>query len=240
MQVIPVIDLKGGQVVRARMGRRDEYQPIATPLAAGSDPVGVARGLLSLFEFRCLYVADLDAIEGRGGNQAALASLGSAFPALELWVDAGLNALGAARDFLARTPASLVIGSESQRDAAAHEALRGEPKVALSLDFRGDAFLGPPQILADAELWPSRVIAMTLARVGAGAGPDMARLASLRGRAGGRALYAAGGVRDFTDLAALAKAGIDGALVASCLHDGKLGAADIAKAAALDPARAIG
>src|SRR4029453_4474178 len=51
VEIIPVVDLKGGAVVRARMGRRAEYRPIETPLAATSDPVNVARGLLSVHAF---------------------------------------------------------------------------------------------------------------------------------------------------------------------------------------------
>ena len=66
----------------------------------------------------------------------------------------------------------------------------------LSLDFRGDAFQGPQEILTDPALWPRRVIVMTLARVGSGAGPDLARLAAIGSIAGGREIYAAGGVRD--------------------------------------------
>ena len=75
MEIIPVIDLRGGQVVRARMGARDQYRPIETPLSPTSDPLDVTRGLLSVFPFRTLYVADLDAIEGTGNSAAVLARL---------------------------------------------------------------------------------------------------------------------------------------------------------------------
>jgi hypothetical protein len=64
MEIIPVIDLKGGLVVRARMGQRDQYRPIETPLSPTSHPADVVQGLMSVFPFRTLYVADLDAIEG--------------------------------------------------------------------------------------------------------------------------------------------------------------------------------
>ena len=36
IEVIPVIDLKGGAVVRARHGSRHSYVPIVTPLARTS------------------------------------------------------------------------------------------------------------------------------------------------------------------------------------------------------------
>ena len=51
MQAIPVIDLMGGEVVRARMGDRASYRPIESPLSPTSDPVDVVRGLLSVYPF---------------------------------------------------------------------------------------------------------------------------------------------------------------------------------------------
>ena len=69
---------------------------------------------------------------------------------------------------------------------------------------------------------------MTLARVGSGAGPDLDRLRSIRDAAPGKKVYAAGGVRDAADLIALKRAGMAGALVASCLHDRRLSGSDIA------------
>ena len=91
MEIIPVLDVKRGQVVRARLGRRDEYRPIETPLAPTSDPVDVARGLLSLHPFQTFYIADLDAIESAGGNESSLERLKTAFSALSLWVDNGVR-----------------------------------------------------------------------------------------------------------------------------------------------------
>ena len=81
MEIIPVIDLKGGLVVRARMGQRDQYRPIETPLSPTSHPADVVQGLMSVFPFRTLYVADLDAIERTGDNDAVLVRLKAAFPA---------------------------------------------------------------------------------------------------------------------------------------------------------------
>jgi phosphoribosylformimino-5-aminoimidazole carboxamide ribotide isomerase len=228
MEIIPVIDLKGGGVVRARLGRREEYRPIETPLSRTSDPVDVARGLLSIHPFATLYVADLDAIEGRGDNRTALARLRAELPQLALWVDNGICDRRSAEDWLDAGWGQLVLGSETQPDATLVRHFAGDTRVALSLDFRGPSFQGPPALLAEAGCWPQTVIAMTLARVGSGAGPDLDRLHAVRGAAPGRRVYAAGGVRDAADLLALKRAGIAGALVASCLHDGRLTGKDIA------------
>ena len=89
MQAIPVIDLMGAQVVRARMGDRASYRPLELQLASTSDPVAVVRGLLAVYPFPTLYVADLDAIERHGDNFPALRRIRAEFPTLQMWVDNG-------------------------------------------------------------------------------------------------------------------------------------------------------
>jgi phosphoribosylformimino-5-aminoimidazole carboxamide ribotide isomerase len=231
MNIIPVLDLRGGIVVRARMGERHRYQPIESPLSPTSDPVDVMRGLLSVHAFASFYLADLDAIEGTGDNAPALHRLRAAFPSRAFWVDNGVADAGAAMRWLDEGVGHLVVGSESQKDIALLRRVAEHPadcgRVVLSLDFRGEAFQGPPALLDDAAAWPQRLIVMTLARVGSGAGPDLDRLSAIRDRAGGRDIYAAGGIRDGADLAELKRAGIAGALVATSLHDGRLRGSDI-------------
>jgi len=228
MQIIPVLDLKDRMVVRARMGQRDLYRPIETPLSATSDPVDVARGLLSLHPFEALYVADLDAIERKGSNEPAIERLRDAFPRLMLWIDNGIADLGHARKWLAAGSGRLVVGSETQHDMELVRRLAGHERVVLSLDFRGAAFAGPPQLLADPTCWPGHLIVMTLARVGSRMGPDFDRLAQIATAAAGRSVYAAGGVRHVSDLVALQRLGLAGALIATSLHDGSLTPRDIA------------
>jgi phosphoribosylformimino-5-aminoimidazole carboxamide ribotide isomerase len=111
-----------------------------------------------------------------------------------------------------------VIGSESLADIG----LLRQPDCILSLDFRHGAFLGSPNILQNSALWPGRIIAMTLDYVGGGKGPDFHRLAEIKGMAGEREVYAAGGIRSAYDLRVLRDKGISGALVATALHDGAL------------------
>jgi len=267
MDVVPVIDLRGGAVVRARKGDRASYRPIETPLSRTSDPIDVVAGYLSVHPFRMLYIADLDAIEGRGSADATIRNIAQAFPRLALWVDNGCVEIDPARRFLsegsgerledarprgprpstqnkaARAPSlleasavrsatfSLVLGSESQRDERTVAALKDDPRVILSLDFRGNEFVGPPALLRQPDLWPARAIVMTLARVGSGAGPDLENYRRIREGARGPAIYLAGGLRNRADLAAVAAEGAAGILVASAIHDGAITSADITAAA---------
>ena len=231
MHIIPVVDLKGGLVVHARRGARDSYGPIVTPLSTTSAPQDVVRGLMALHPFSTLYIADLDAIAGLTGHTEAVSAIARAFPSLTLWLDNGAGDAGGVARTLAMG-ASQVLGSETQVDTALVARYRHDPRVILSLDFRGLAFQGPPALLALPDLWPHQVIAMTLAKVGSGTGPDMERLAQIKAASDARAIYAAGGVRHIEDAQALQQAGISGALIATALHEGRLTAGDLARLSA--------
>ena len=239
MRVIPVIDVRGGSAVRAVGGDRASYRPIETPLCPGSsDPVDVAAGMLGLFggspagyEVLTLYVAELDGIEGRERNRSVIDRLAGRFPDVRLLVDDGSQCVADLLAYRELENVVPVIGSETLSDAAALDevdaALGGA--FALSLDWRGDEPIGPRQVFAEASSWPQTVIVMTLARVGLRAGPDMARITDVVGRAAGREVLAAGGVRGLEDLEMLRGIGAAGALVATALHDGVLGEAELSR-----------
>jgi len=229
--IIPVLDLQHGKVVRARAGDRANYQAIVTPLSPTSEAADVLRGLTGLAPFSTVYIADLDAITGGGSHGAVLRKLAAATPDIEFWIDGGFASVEAAR---AALPAGMipVFGSESLAGVEELEAARknfGAGGLVLSLDYRAGAFMGPQEIERRVELWPSRVILMTLDRVGTGEGPDLDALASLVERAGGRAVFAAGGVRGEEDLAHLQEIGVAGVLVATALHAGRLSPAAVAR-----------
>ncbi|HMN38061.1 MAG TPA: HisA/HisF-related TIM barrel protein [Hyphomicrobium sp.] len=233
MEVIPVIDVARGEVVRGVKGDRAGYKKIVTPLAQSAEPAAVARALMGLFPFRKIYVADLDGIEGRGRNVHLVPTLSAALGQAEIWIDAGVTSPKAARAVLAAPVATLIVGSESIERVSEFTGIAAESpqRTILSLDFHADEFMGPRRLLEDPSLWPGRVIIMTLGRVGSGAGPDIARVSEAIGRAGRRKIYAAGGVRDADDLAALKAAGAAGVLVASALHSGKITAAQLRRMA---------
>ena len=156
MQVIPVLDLKGGLVVHARMGEREHYRPIRTPLSPTSNPNDVARGLLSVYPFSSFYIADLDAIAGAGNNDAVLAELKANFPHSTFWVDNGIADRASAERWLDADLGHLVLGSETQRDEAVLRRLCKDDRIVLSLDYRGDDFVGPAALLSNVDAWPSR------------------------------------------------------------------------------------
>jgi phosphoribosylformimino-5-aminoimidazole carboxamide ribotide isomerase len=230
--VIPVLDLMGGQVVRAVRGERQHYQPMRSRLCTGSDPVDLARALCRHSGSDRLYIADLDALLGGVAQIHLLRRLIAALPGLRLWLDAGWRDADAARALWAELgdageAIDPVYASEALRDTAALAGCFADGdglgrRALLSLDRRGGQRLDPAGCWQRPDLWPARVIVMTLERVGSGTGPDLATLGELRGRAPGRAYFGAGGLRQAEDLRSAAAAGAAGWLVASALHDGGL------------------
>lgn len=229
----------GGQVVRAVAGRRADYRPIRSALCADPDPLAVATRLLDYTAAATLYVADLDALTGGAPQSAQIAALAAVLPGVDLWLDAGFAdraAFEALRRELGAAAVRItpVFATESLAGPdAARTALADRERTVLSLDRLPQ----PARPAGAAEpidragcwampsLWPCRVIVMTLERVGAFAGPDLATFASLATRAPNCRLYGAGGIRDAADLTAAERAGAAGWLVASALHDLRLAGA---------------
>ena len=60
MQLIPVLDIKDGIVVHAKLGLRTQYAPIQSPLCASSAVVDVINAFLALAPFKIVYIADLN------------------------------------------------------------------------------------------------------------------------------------------------------------------------------------
>jgi len=217
--VIPALDLKGGLVVHAIGGDRAAYSPIASPFGAADDPVAVARSLLATTGSPDLYVADLDAIAGNGNHFELVRGLSYALPHATLWIDAGFSDMADCAFWLP-LGATLVIGSESLLAVDDWRDIHGAfgDSVVLSLDYGTDGSRGPEPLFSDPSLWPLRLIAMDLTRVGTDTGPDIERLKSVLDVASGSAVYAAGGVRNARDLAAIAALNAQGAVIATALH----------------------
>lgn len=217
--VIPVLDLKGGVAVHAVAGRRADYAPIMSPFGSADDPAAIARGMLAATGSPALYIADLDAIEGIGNHFELVRGLSYALPDTTLWVDAGFSDFADCAFWLP-LGATLVIGSESLEAVddwrEIHSAF-GE-SVVLSLDVGSDGERGPEPLFSDPALWPSRLVAIDLSRVGTGEGPDIDRLSSILDMADGRAVFSGGGVRNAADLAAIKALNAQGALIATALH----------------------
>lgn len=198
---------------------------MVSALCRSSAPARVAPLLLDYTGSDTLYVADLDALQGGAVQIDVLAQLLEQEARLELWLDAGFadaHAHAALAQRLGGLAARVtpVFGSESLASLeAAREALGARARSILSLDRRDGRVLDRAGCWQRPEIWPDRVIAMTLERVGALAGPDLATVRAIRRAAPQLEVIGAGGIGGARDVALAASSGASAWLTASALHD---------------------
>jgi phosphoribosylformimino-5-aminoimidazole carboxamide ribotide isomerase len=233
IRVVPVIDLKDGSVVRAVGGRRHEYRPIRSQIAADAQPITVAKAFVDR-GYREAYVADLDAIASSEPAWSIYQTLLAC--GLDLWVDAGVNNEHRASQLAGFANGSLhvVVGLESiGRRSVADKLfnLIGPERFIFSLDLRDGqpitdepAWRDKPLAIVDdvLNLGISRLIVLDLANIGNSEGPATISLCqTIRDCHPLVELVSGGGVRNQQDLDSLATAGCNAVLVASALHDGQ-------------------
>lgn len=232
--------------MHARGGTRDRYSAVQSAAGWPIDPGNVRTlaeiytGVLGISE---IYAADLDAILDRQPQDDVTKDL-AAMPA-PLWLDAGARSVNDARRAIDLGASRVIVGLETlpSFDVLAQicDAI-GADRVVFSLDMRDGQpivangvqlpnALSPENIARSAAMSGIKtLIAIDLARVGTGRGLDVELLKRVHAAAPGVGLIAGGGVRGWDDLIHVAKAGCSGALLATALHNGKIGAAEIAEA----------
>jgi len=238
MRLIPVLDVLSRRAVGAVGGNRAHYQPLRSILHEGSDPVATALAFRDRLGLRELYLADLDAIAGAApavGLYRSLADLG-----LALWVDAGLKDAEYVPTLLDAGVSTIVAGLETLRSPADLAAIcrHADPsRVVFSLDLRHGAPLGswniddPLDIARTAvNAGAERILTLDLAQVGTNHGVRIGSLINfIQSGYPDVELSLGGGVRGVADLRKLAAHGIAAVLVASALHDGRIGREDCQK-----------
>jgi len=249
LRIIPVIDLKDGVVVRGVAGKRSEYRPLVSPLCQSPEPLAVAQALVNKFCRPELYVADLDAIAGGEPAWSIYEQLARCGP--RLLVDAGIadvarakalaefrvDATGGAGDASLSGVIAGLESVDSPRLLAELIAAVGRDRLIFSLDLQQGRSLTtapawrdkPPATIAAiaVDAGVRRMIVLDLADVGVGQGVSTLDLCrQLRLMHPHCELISGGGVRGPADLVAMSAAGCDAALVASALHDGRIGNAE--------------
>jgi phosphoribosylformimino-5-aminoimidazole carboxamide ribotide isomerase len=237
-EVVPVIDILGGTVVRGVKGERNNYKPVSPIFCHSSDPLTVARSYKEKFDFQSIYVADLDRITGKGNNLDVICQLKKFFqdPG-HVYCDPGISGseeLETVHPFID----NLVIGTETLQSLRIFEKAiitLGSDKVTASLDIKAGKVLSQSRELQQLEpARASRLLAETGVRkmfvikldaVGTGEGIDFDFYSSLK--TSGMKLLPGGGIKNLRDIIRLKLAGFAGCMVASSLYSGAIIPSDL-------------
>lgn len=234
MLVIPVIDIRNGIAVHAVAGDRQWYKPLTSRLVKSIEPARVLEELATSCSFDLCYVADLDAIEGRGLNRCTLAEMSRV--GVPLLVDAGAVSGPQAEELLDLGVSTVVIPSESIRQL---DSLSSWTSRFSASQLCGSVDLKYGRILTQDPAWLDRsavdlaeyfstqgfcqLIVLDLAAVGTGAGvPTLEACRLIKRRCPDLRIITGGGVHSMGCLADAERFPVDGILVGSALHDGRL------------------
>jgi phosphoribosylformimino-5-aminoimidazole carboxamide ribotide isomerase len=212
IEVLPAVDVLGTEAVRLKRGDYDDV------VERADDPVALARRWAGAGARR-IHLVDLDgARSGRVRPElvAAVAAVG-----LPVQASGGIRSFGDAQALLAAGADRVVVGTAAWPDPSPWLAL-GDALV-LALDVRDGAVRtagwteSSGLAFADAleRAAGSRVLVTAIDRDGTLAGPDLALVE--QAAAAGLRVLAAGGVRSPADVAALARAGAEAAIVGRAL-----------------------
>jgi phosphoribosylformimino-5-aminoimidazole carboxamide ribotide isomerase len=154
MRILPVLDIRGGMVVRAVAGRRSEYRPLVSRLTDSTDPLAVAEAIRRKFGWSDFYVADLDSIAACGLAIDPGLYYRFRVAGFDIWLDAGVRDADDA-ERLATKVDRIIVGLETVRDLSAWPEIMmrlGPERAVFSLDLRdGRPLLLGPGALAIAE-----------------------------------------------------------------------------------------
>lgn len=240
MQRIPVIDIRNGMAVRAIAGERSQYRAIESQLTASAEPGEVLRALEKYVNCTTCYVADLDAIERQQLNRCTIAEM--ARTGVSLILDAGVTTVEQIEALFEIGVDRVVLSSESINDLTQLQSLIrpfNPASLIFSIDLKkrnllvGDPHWDgkPPIEMARFvfELGLRQLIVLDLAAVGTGDGvPTLELCQQIKSLLPETTIISGGGVTSGQCVTQAARAGLDGLLIASALHDGRLTKEDLA------------
>lgn len=238
MQILPVLDVMHHQVVQGIAGEREQYRAIQSQLCSSCEPLAVANAIRDRYGFEELYLADLDAIEGRGVNLELYELLQA--DGFRLWVDAGIAREADADPLLDLGIHSIVLGLETCASSRVVELLvdRCGDRLVFSLDLKNGMplthndewkHLSALEIAkAIAQLGAKRFIILDLKQVGTFQGPCALDLCeSIHASFPGIQLATGGGIRSKDDILRARDSGVSTVLIATALHNGSLARSDL-------------
>lgn len=211
-------------------------------LCDSSDPLAIAESFLGKLGLHELYIADLDAIQAISAteNRPVIERLARRHD-FEIILDAGISDVESAIRWIASGIRKLVIGSETLASLEVLKAISdaaGADRVVFSLDCYNGRILSRCAELEGASalnaleqvetLGVREAILLELDRVGSGGGAHISLASEIRDAFPGVSLLLGGGISSVDEIWKLQRLGVEGVLVGTAFHNGRIGSEQLA------------
>lgn len=223
--IIPVLDLKNGTAVSGKSGERETYIPLNTIFHNSASPLKITNALIDAGASR-IYIADLDAIEGKGSNFQIVKDINEQH--ISVMLDCGANNIEDVGNALEAAD-KVIVATETLKNIEdlTHIFNRfPKDKIIISIDIKnGKIYSRYLKIKSDKliekinELKPLEVILLDISKVGSESGFDKELIRKFDQV--GESLIIGGGITE-KDIIQLENAGLNKFLVGTALHKGIL------------------
>jgi phosphoribosylformimino-5-aminoimidazole carboxamide ribotide isomerase len=225
-QVLPAVDLLGDKAVRLEQG---DFGRVAARLEADE----LVRRFAAAGA-RMIHVVDLDGARRGLIRTDVIGRLAKLAAPAKVQASGGIRSPADAEQLLAAGAARVVVGTAALAEPEALEQFVAElgDRLVVAIDVRGgrvavrgwleDTGLAAAEVAGRcAAAGVPRILCTAIERDGMLGGPDLDLLREVRDAAG-LPVLAAGGIHSEADLAAVAAAGCEGAVVGRAFLDGSL------------------
>ncbi len=223
-RIVFVLDILNGNAVHAVRGERAKYQPVSGSRICGSS---APMDIISVLMPQEVYIADLDRLQHLGDNFELIKRISTKTKTM---VDTGAEDMGDVEKCIGIAD-TVILGTESASFELIEEAAKKFPgRISVSIDIKNGMVLTkdrkmelePKELVKQLNEYDIKdLIILELNKVGTGAGIDVDFLKEIVGLSNHNVL-AGGGIRDMGDIYALEKIGVNGAIVATAVHSGKI------------------
>ncbi|MHA1231670.1 MAG: HisA/HisF-related TIM barrel protein [Candidatus Helarchaeota archaeon] len=242
MRIIPVIDVLNKQVVQGIQGERDKYYPIKSVICDSAEIIDVVESFYTKFNFKDLYIADLDAITKNIEEFDYLKDITCKFP-IKIMIDAGITTLDRVKKIVKYGITDIIIGTETLNSTAFIEQLlefrkKNELNIIISIDLYQGKNISKCEELKELDalnmvklfekMGINNFIILDLYRVGSKMGGISDSVYQILKNTSSK-IITGGGIKSIDDLIKIKNIGLDGILIATALHKGSITPAHIKK-----------
>ena len=229
MKLIPAIDLMNGKIVRLTRGEaktaKTYENKFGTPIEAAKRWRDEGAGKL--------HIIDLDAAFGNGNNHEVIAEIAKNI-ALPIQVGGGIRNFEIAEKLFKTGISQVILGALAFSDPSAIGKIQqrfGAESVIVALDNKDGKIMVEGWKTATAmtvqealekysALGVGRFLITSIAQDGMLSGPDLETLREAVKFPNAKVI-AAGGIGSISDLAALKRVGVEGAVIGKALYEGR-------------------